>query len=383
MMVQDIDGVTVIVNERYYRHLQLSGVVDLMSWAPVPWRALNIHLGPASADAPGIISYLSSMLSERNVSILNFSTFEADLILVQEFDLTKARELLFELGRDGVLGLKEQIAVKTEAHTAEGKLDNAGRRSASLSPSKRAHGRIPSGCLNGSDSGSNLDASVLRARESGVGKARSCSVSSESTLKAALNIVQSPLVLVCVQRAMLKQTMFSLMKQLSRNIDVQLSLESETIRGEPRKHGLDVSALNKDYLWAYFSTNEEISMLLDERDLKDFPEDSLVICPQRWKAIRLVGKAIPFNETGVVKLMSSPYELGIQLLNMSTYMTNVTLVAEHEVETAIQRLRSELNGQATEVIGSYYSPDKVARDEQKFPVPLGGTHLLRPLGAFS
>mmetsp|Transcript_8377 Transcript_8377/g.23791 ORF Transcript_8377/g.23791 Transcript_8377/m.23791 type:complete len:92 (-) Transcript_8377:386-661(-) len=85
----------------------------------------------------------------------------------------------------------------------------------------------------------------------------------------------------------------------------------------------------------------------------DFPEDALVVCPQRWKAIRLLGKDIPFDETGIVHIMSSPYEVGVQLLNMSTYSTNVSLVAEDEVEMAINRLRQELNGAETKVYGSY------------------------------
>jgi hypothetical protein len=39
---------------------------------------------------------LSTVLSERNVSILNFSTFDADIILVQDFDVGKARAVLVE-----------------------------------------------------------------------------------------------------------------------------------------------------------------------------------------------------------------------------------------------------------------------------------------------
>mmetsp|Transcript_17242 Transcript_17242/g.33839 ORF Transcript_17242/g.33839 Transcript_17242/m.33839 type:complete len:543 (-) Transcript_17242:410-2038(-) len=339
MLVQDMGGVTVIVNDRYYNQLELAGVVELMRWAPSPWRALQIHLGPASADTPGIISYLSSMLSERNVSILNFSTFEADLILVQDYDLEKARDLLEDCGSGGIPALQQQMAEKRLGSRALS--DGFGALSSM------------------SALGTSLPQPPPRA-----GKLRSNSTSSEIISSAALAVVQTPLVLAIVKRAMLKQTMFALMKQLTRNIDAQLlqrnqvpsstsGNDSAATSAELSPQYLQASMLEHDYLWAYFSTFEEVSLLIDERDLSEFPEDSLVVSGERWKAIRLVGKDIPFDETGIVKIMSSPYDLDIQLLNMSTYGTNVSLVHEEYVEMTVERLRDELNGKDTKVFGSY------------------------------
>jgi len=283
LLVHDVDGCTVIVNERYRRYLTLSNVVSLMDWAPVSWRAMQIHLGPAGADAPGIISYLSSELSEKNISILNFSTFDADLILVQEFDLKKVTALLSAFGKDGVCGLKEQMVEKNLVE----------RVNSPRSPAKK------------------------------------------KVFHGALSVLPSNLVLSSIRRSMLKQSMFGLMKHLTRNIDKVSEADSVS---------------SKDFLWAYFSTKEEVSLLVDERDLIDFAEESLTSCPQQWKAIRLVGKDIPFDETGIVKLMSSPYTLGVHLLNLSTFKTNISLVSEQNVNIAVSRLQQDLNSEEVAVL---------------------------------
>jgi len=326
LMVQDISGVTLVVSKRFYGYLQRAGVEPLMRWAPVSWRALQIHLGPASQETPGIISYLSSMLSERKISILNFSTFEADLILVREFDLDNAKQFLEECGEKGVTGLQEQIAEKMMG---------------SISAGKAAPGSSQYKPLGGTSA-----------------KSRTLSSSSETVSNAGLSVVQTPLMLATIKRVMLKQSMFPIMKQLSRNIDVHLQEAQIPDQSTTR-------LLERDYLWAYFSTHEEVSLLMDERDLNDFHEDSLVVCPTRWKAIRLIGKEIPFDETGIVRIMSTPYEAGVALLNMSTFSTNVSLVAEDEVQAAVQRLRDELNGEETKVYGDFKLHAKKNEDQKQ------------------
>jgi hypothetical protein len=339
VLVQDIEGVTVVVNDRYHRHLKLSGAADKMRWAPTTWRALQVHLGPASADAPGIISYLSTVLSERNVSILNFSTFDADIILVQDFDVGKARAVLVECGRDGVSGLKEQI-VRRISNGSLGSLvgDKAKAAAASKQQQSQQHGA----------SAPSLEQQQQQHLGAQAARQRSNSVTLESTLQSAsLAVVPTPLVLTSVSRAMLKESMFSLMKQLTANTDKLVHLHQV---GKDRKRE---QTLPHDYLWAYLSTADEVSILLDERDIKDFPEDSLVVLPQRWRAVRLLAKDIPFDEVGIVAIMSSPYEAGVPLLNMSTYSTNVSLVAETDVADAVETLKLKLSGDRTKVYGTY------------------------------
>lgn len=56
---------------------------ELITVAPQPWRAIQIHLGPMVAEFPGVVSFLSKLLAEDNISILNMSTYDTDIIYVQ------------------------------------------------------------------------------------------------------------------------------------------------------------------------------------------------------------------------------------------------------------------------------------------------------------
>mmetsp|Transcript_9691 Transcript_9691/g.17052 ORF Transcript_9691/g.17052 Transcript_9691/m.17052 type:complete len:376 (-) Transcript_9691:218-1345(-) len=298
VMVHELGGVTVIVNDAYREKIMATEEHDIMEWAPTPWRAIQIHLGPAGAEAPGIVSYLSCILNERNVSILNFATCETDLILVQVRDVDKIREVLAECGSHGVSGLKQLIATKIET------------------PSPKNALLKPSG---------------------------------ESITEANLSVMKSRLVLGSLDRHMLRQCMFPLVKQLTRNVKVGLRLMADTQAGSQQNNELTKDELEADFMWAYISTQDEISLLFDEKDIKYFPEDSLVVSPERWTAIRLVSRSINFDETGIVRIMSSPYEAGVSLLNMSAYSTNFALVLPQDEQTALDYLRSELNGETTRV----------------------------------
>jgi hypothetical protein len=44
---------------------------------------VQIHLGPMVAEFPGVISFLSKLLAEDDISILNMSTYDTDIIYVQ------------------------------------------------------------------------------------------------------------------------------------------------------------------------------------------------------------------------------------------------------------------------------------------------------------
>lgn len=44
---------------------------------------LQIHLGPMVAEFPGVVSFLSKLLAEDQISILNMSTYDTDVIYVQ------------------------------------------------------------------------------------------------------------------------------------------------------------------------------------------------------------------------------------------------------------------------------------------------------------
>lgn len=56
---------------------------ELITVAPQQWRAIQIHLGPMVAEFPGVVSFLSKLLAEDDISILNMSTYDTDIIYVQ------------------------------------------------------------------------------------------------------------------------------------------------------------------------------------------------------------------------------------------------------------------------------------------------------------
>lgn len=61
------------------------------------WIAIQVFMGVCGLDVAGGISLISSSLAEKHISLLNLSTFSADLILVRENDVQKAFECIKEV----------------------------------------------------------------------------------------------------------------------------------------------------------------------------------------------------------------------------------------------------------------------------------------------
>ena len=67
----------------------------------------------------------------------------------------------------------------------------------------------------------------------------------------------------------------------------------------------------------------------------DFPPGAVLGSPAPWRAMKLTGRKIGFDETGVVSSMFAPYRERVPLLNLSTFATNVTLVEERDLDAAL------------------------------------------------
>jgi hypothetical protein len=74
---------------------------------------------------------------------------------------------------------------------------------------------------------------------------------------------------------------------------------------------------------------------LPQAALRDFPPGAVLGSPAPWRAMKLTGRKIGFDETGVVSSMFAPYRERVPLLNLSTFGANVTLVEERELESAL------------------------------------------------
>lgn len=96
------------------------------------------------------------------------------------------------------------------------------------------------------------------------------------------------------------------------------------------------------FMWGTWQFNNELTFLLEECDIALFPADSLIISPQMWRVIKLCGRPIAFDETGVVSAMSR-VDANVPSLNISTVITNCTLVPEELLETTSSSLSHALN----------------------------------------
>lgn len=96
------------------------------------------------------------------------------------------------------------------------------------------------------------------------------------------------------------------------------------------------------FMWGMWQCGDEITFLLEEDDVAQFPPGALQIVPQQWRVIKLSGRAIDFDETGVVSAMSQ-VDTGIPALNISTALTNCTLVPDELLSVTLDSLASTMN----------------------------------------
>jgi hypothetical protein len=63
------------------------------------WKCLKIH-GPLGFDEVGIISSLTRVLANADISVFVLSTFETDYILVKKMNIEKAAKVLSDSGHE-------------------------------------------------------------------------------------------------------------------------------------------------------------------------------------------------------------------------------------------------------------------------------------------
>ena len=92
-IIMDEDGLSVVCSP-----LEVSVIKSLvnkeLNLSPKIWKALVINVVGSATEFPGAVYLLSNILSEENISILHISTFESEILLVQEQDIDKACNLL-------------------------------------------------------------------------------------------------------------------------------------------------------------------------------------------------------------------------------------------------------------------------------------------------
>ena len=97
----------------------------------------------------------------------------------------------------------------------------------------------------------------------------------------------------------------------------------------------------KKFMWGLWRCENEVTLLLEEADVDRFPEGSLIVSPQSWRVIKLAGRPIDYDETGIVCAMSQ-IETDVPTLNISTAITNCTLVPNDRLDATLDQLSKAL-----------------------------------------
>ncbi|KAL6077117.1 GATS protein-like 3 [Balamuthia mandrillaris] len=95
--------------------------------------------------------------------------------------------------------------------------------------------------------------------------------------------------------------------------------------------------------FSYTETEDEISVLVDEHSLSLFPEDAIVLCPPARRAIQVYEGAEAINMTGYISLLAGAIaSAGISIIYLSTFNTDLIVVAEEHLEEAHECLKKAL-----------------------------------------
>eukprot|EP00308_Calcidiscus_leptoporus_P016559 CAMPEP_0119354792 /NCGR_PEP_ID=MMETSP1334-20130426/3773_1 /TAXON_ID=127549 /ORGANISM="Calcidiscus leptoporus, Strain RCC1130" /LENGTH=394 /DNA_ID=CAMNT_0007368463 /DNA_START=118 /DNA_END=1302 /DNA_ORIENTATION=+ len=330
-ITQEEDGLTLVMDARCQAAFTETSHSVPVSYAPQKWLAFEIHLGALAWEVPGVVCFLSTMMAESAISILNLSTYDRDFLLVSEPDVQKASGVIRESLQTDVDGLKEAMLELDVRRSASGHPeqldaplsretaplcsweDGVAEQSGAAGDGFRGGGALAGGGawgVTGSVEGAVLShcnglsckLPLLRASQPG------CAERGELYIK----VLAAKLVVVQLQLSMLQQSTNALVKRLF----------------------FDTNAARRSF-WSYTHTDCDVSLIIDETSLRDFPEGAILGPPTRWRAVKLCGHQFAFDETGVVSAMFAPYKERLPLLNVSTFSTNVTLVEEKDLDRAL------------------------------------------------
>lgn len=299
------------------------------------------------------------MMAESQISILNLSTHDRDFVLVGESDLQPAILLIREryagrarlpspasahlrsaaarplpqrrptpsgplhrLGGD-VDALKEAI---TELHELQLKRT---RSISSVPPGHEAGEPAPEDaggdacaaaalCSEATASGPRLGSGGSRSGSSGAGTSGGADAtdSSANGVAAAAEgmAVRDPLLAIRSSRRIDEAGAGEgggdlFIRVLAPSL-VVIRLQMQML--EPSTHALMKRLLFSprratSSFWAYTQTEDDISLIIDEAALTDFPPGAVLGSPAPWRAMKLCGRSFAFDETGVVSAMFAPY----------------------------------------------------------------------------
>jgi len=344
-LLLDDDGLSIVCSP-----LALTVLENLLQHNPAMiaskqrWKAFIITL--VGSEFPGAVYYLADSLSKEGMSILHISTFESEVFLVQEQDVDRACSVLRRMEDpkrlEQMRNLADNQQARNESPYREGfelnvlpgnfyltKLDDTAQLSSCASVLTRL--------LLFDPRYSALERSMSKAIKE---KERSRNNSRTSLSDPADAPPPAP------------SSSSSSSKLLQPGDEGTGSGWDLTELGEEKALAVSDQRISSSsaasFMWGLWQCDSELTLLLEEADVESFPEGSLVVSPQRWKVIKLCGRAIEFDETGIVSAMTTTQIQEGVSLNISTATTNCTLVPVELLSTTLASLKAALGCSAVD-----------------------------------
>lgn len=230
---------------------------DTLVLSPDHLRAIQVYEGAHAINMTGYVSLLSGGITQEGINVIYFSTFNTDLLLVDEAKLDRALTLL----------------KKTLADF------NSGAKQKPTPPTRGESGRHPV-----SPPGSSVSKQML------------------------LSPLPKHLSLACMATSSIPSCTHQLLKAF----------------------------LSKTPFFSFTVSGDELSLILDDELMADFPEDVLAVHSSQWKSVQVDFGSLGFTDMGVVSLLADILaQEGISIYYLSTFSTDFILVEATQVEQTI------------------------------------------------
>ncbi|ELR17878.1 GATSlike protein 1, putative [Acanthamoeba castellanii str. Neff] len=103
-------------------------------------------------------------------------------------------------------------------------------------------------------------------------------------------------------------------------------------------HQLLKAFLSKTPFFSFTVSGDELSLILDDELMADFPEDVLAVHSSQWKSVQVDFGSLGFTDMGVVSLLADILaQEGISIYYLSTFSTDFILV-EQTISVVSRRL---------------------------------------------
>jgi len=102
-----------------------------------------------------------------------------------------------------------------------------------------------------------------------------------------------------------------------------------------------VSRESGDHFFSFTDTTSEISLVLEDKWLQEFPKDVLQTTDQRWRAMKFDEESLGFESTGIISSIAVPLaKAKVCIYYVSTCNTGYTLVEQESVFLATSALKN-------------------------------------------